>query len=257
MSSAKEKLPKLPVPVMAQIWLPMSLMSILMLLSFSDLLYFSPKQAESDRRFEELRSRYIETNQSFRDEVLTMKRAQIDNLKEIKDRLIVLEAAMGKIKPKKNPQPVASSPSEESAISLESMSDEEYQAMVLEYVKASDKQLVEQHFKQENAFKASLKPSEKRKFDADVNRECAKLLARCKVEGELSSLQKQVIRRSAESMVITDWRVKDSVSQQDDRWARYIERKREENRRWNEEHLKKMVEKFGTEFLERMQEESE
>ena len=250
MSSTKEKLPKLPPYCLPTFWLALSLLSLSVVLSFTDLLHFDKKRAESARRSEELSWHY-------RDEVMTIKRAQIDNLKEIKDRLIVLEAAMGKIKPKKNPQPVASSPSEESAISLESMSDEEYQAMVLEHVKASDKQLVEQHFKQENAFKASLKPSEKQKFDADVKRECAKLMANSQAEGELSDLQKQAIRRCAESVVIANWRVDDSVAQQDKRWENYIERKREENRRWNEEFNAELAERLGPEFFERMQEEAE
>lgn len=250
MSSAKEKLPKLPPYCLPSFWLVLSLLAISLVISLTDLLHFNKKRAESSRQFEELSGHY-------RDEVLTIKRAQIDNLKEIKDRLIVLEAAMEKTKPKKKPQPVASSPSTGSAISLESMSDEEYQAMVLEHVKASDKQLVEQHFKQENAFKASLKSSDKQRFDADVKRECAKLMANSKAEGELSDLQKQVIRRCAESIVIANWRVDDSVAQQNERWLNHIERKREENRRWNEEFNAKMVEKFGPEFLEQMQKESE
>ena len=138
-----------------------------------------------------------EIRHHYRDEVLALKRGQIDNLKEIKDRLIVLELAMRKLemekaKPKEEPKPVAESSLAESAIRLESMSDEEYRAMVLEHVKASDRQLIDQHFKQENAFKVSLKPAEKQKFDADVKRECAKLLASSKVEGELSSLQKKL-----------------------------------------------------------------
>ncbi len=135
------------------------------------------------------------------------------------------------------------------------MSDEEYQAMVLEHVKASDRQLIDQHFKQENAFKASLKASERQKFDVDVKKSYSKLLASCKVEGELSSLQKEAIRRSAESMVITDWRIKDSVNRQNALATSYLERRAEENRRWNEEFLAKMLEKFGPEFLDQMMKE--
>ena len=36
------------------------------------------------------------------------------------------------------------------------MSDEDYQAVVLEHAKASDRELIDQHFKRENAFKALL-----------------------------------------------------------------------------------------------------
>lgn len=181
------------------------------------------------------------------------KKERIANLEETKNRLPDSPPSIGKIeesKSKEEPKPV-----DQSSLSLESMSDEEYQAMVLAHVKASDRQLVEQHFKQENAFKASLKPADKQRFDADVKRECAKLLASSKVEGELTSFIKQTIRRCVESMVIVDWRVKDSVAQQDDRWARYIERKREENRRWNEEFLAELAERLGPEFFERMMEE--
>ena len=256
MSSTKEeKLPKLPAYCLPSFWLTMSLMLVATVLSFTDLLHFDKKRLESARRSEELRHYY-------RDTVMTLKRAQIDNLKEIKDRLIVLELAMRKSeieesKPKEDPKPVVESPLAKAAVKLESMSDEEYQSMVLEHVKASDRQLIDQHFKQENAFKASLNPAEKQKFDAEVKRECAKLLANSKVEGELSDLQKQAFRRSAESMVIVDWRAKDSVAQQDNRWKRYIERKREENRRWNEEFTAELAERLGPEFLDQMVEDDE
>ena len=108
----------------------------------------------------------MELSCHYRDEVLAIKRAQIDNLKEIKDRLIVLEAAMMNSRPEKettpmDPAPFASSQADEFVGKLESMSDEEYQAMVLAHVEASDRQLIEQHFKRENAFKASLRPAEK------------------------------------------------------------------------------------------------
>ena len=183
------------------------------------------------------------------------KKERIDNLEKTKNRLPASprKAKIEESKPKEEPKPVA-----QSSLSLESMSDEEYQAMVLDHVKASDRQLVEQHFKQENAFKAALKPSDKQRFDADVKRECAKLLANSGVqEGDLSNFLNQTIRRCAESMVITKWRVKESVSQQDDRWKRYIERKREENRRWHEEFNAELAERLGPEFFERMQENAE
>lgn len=57
-------------------------------------------------------------------------------------------------------------------------------------------------------------------------------------------------------MVIANWRVNESIAQQDARWARYIERKREEKRLWNEEFLAKLVEKFGPEVLDQIQEEA-
>ena len=251
MSSTKETLPKLPAYCLPSFWLALSLLLISLVLSFTDLLHFGKKRAESSRQFAELSHHY-------RDEVLAIKRAQIDNLKEIKDRLLVLEAAIGKVKPKKNPPPVALSPSAESAVSLESMSDEEYQAMVLEHVKASDKQLVDQHFKQENAFKASLKPSDKQRFDADVKKAYAKLLAHPGMKGELSSLQKAAIHRSAESMTIVEWRTRASTESREAQMRRSNERwlnqQEEKNRLREEERLAKLVERFGPEFLQMMEE---
>ena len=85
------------------------------------------------------------------------------------------------------------------------MSDEEYQAMVGEHVKASDRQRIDQHFQRENAFKTSLSPDEKQKFDAEVKKACAKLMSSSGMKGELSSLQKETLRRGAESIGITDW----------------------------------------------------
>ena len=134
-------------------WFTLLTPSVVIATSVFYLLYFSPKQSEQNQKFAELSHHY-------RDEVLTLKRAHIDNLKGIKDRLIVLEVSMKKSE-MEEPKTVAPSPLAESAVSLESMSDEEYQAMVLEHVKASDRQLIEQHFKRENAFKASLRPAEK------------------------------------------------------------------------------------------------
>lgn len=103
------------------------------------------------------------------------------------------------------------------------MSDEEYQAMVGEHVKASDRQRIDQHFQRENASKTSLSPDEKQKFDAEVKKACAKLMSSSKVEGGLSSLQKETLRRRAESMGITDWHVKDSIDQQDAQTLRSLE----------------------------------
>lgn len=53
-------------------------------------------------------------------------------------------------------------------VDLASMNDEEYQSMVLEHGKTSDRQLVDQHFQQENAFKASLTPAQKQALDYEV-----------------------------------------------------------------------------------------
>lgn len=74
------------------------------------------------------------------------------------------------------------------------MSDEEYQVMVWEQVKASARQLIDQHFQQENAFKTSLNPDEKQKFDDNVKKAGAKLMSSSGMKGELSSWQKKTLR---------------------------------------------------------------
>ncbi len=166
------------------------------------------------------------------------KKERIADLEEPKNRLpasapLVEKVKIKESKPKKRPQPVA-----HSSLALESLSDEEHQSVILEHVKASDRQLVEQLFKQENAFKTSLKPSEKQRFDVDVKNACAKLLSISGVqEGEMSSFLKQIIRRCAESMVITDWRRKDSVDRKNAELNTYLGQREENLRILQEEFL--------------------
>ena len=78
---------------------------------------------------------------------------------------------------------------------IESMSDLDYQAMILENSNPSERRNIERHFKRENAFKTSLNQTQKKAFDVDVNREYAKLLASSGVEGELLDLIKVSLRR--------------------------------------------------------------
>ncbi len=120
---------------------------------------------------------------------------------------------------------------------IESMSDQDYQAMVLENLNPSERRIVEQHFKRENAFKTSLNPTQKKAFDVDVNREYAKLLASSVVEGELSDLLKKSLRRSAESMVIADWRGRASRDRKNAELNAHLERRKENLRVLQEEFL--------------------
>ena len=64
-----------------------------------------------------------------------------------------------------------------------------------------------------------MRPAEKQKFDADVKKAYAKLLASAKVEGALSGLQKEAIRRSAESMESREAQIRQS----NERWIKQRE----------------------------------
>ena len=78
----------------------------------------------------------------------------------------------------------------------------------------------------------------------EAKRAHAKLLASSGGEGELSSFHKEAFRRSVESMVVVDWRVKDSIDRPDARLLRYKEQREEEIRLWNEAFLARMRERF-------------
>lgn len=173
---------------------------------------------------------------------MTLKIAQIKNLKEIKDRLCVLELSMKKaeierVKPREETKLVEAFSSDESSDNLESMSDRDYQAMILEHAKESHRQLIDQYFKRENAFKTSLSQTEKKKFDTDVKKVYAKLLTGSGVDGGLSSFDKKTLRRGSESMPIADLCVKDSIDRQDALAARSVDRREEKIRLWHEEFL--------------------
>ena len=137
------------------------------------------------------------------------------------------------------------------------MSDEEYQDVVLEHAPKKERQNIANQFKWNNEFKASLSQTQKKEFDDDVNKAYAKLRVSSGVqEDDLTSFHKQTLRRCAESMIVTDWRVKDLIDRQDAQTLRYLERQEEENRLWNEEFLAKLVERFGPEVLDQIQKEA-
>ena len=132
---------------------------------------------------------------------------------------------------------------------IESMSDQDWQAMALENANPSERRIVEQHFKRENAFKASLNPTQKKGFDADVKREYAKLLASSVVEGELSDLLKKSLHRTAESVAIADWRGRASRDRKNAELNAHIARR--------EENLRILQEEFLAELSEEMESKGE
>lgn len=99
--------------------------------------------------------------------------------------------------------------------SAKSASDEDFRAMVLKNVKDKDRMAIVRHFRQEDEFKKSLKPSERRKFDADVKKAYEELLAECKIaKGSLDKWQANALRQSVETGVILEWRMDDYSNRQ-------------------------------------------
>lgn len=133
------------------------------------------------------------------------------------ERLKVLETAVVDLlmaNPKQSDSQVVLPvvPPDESA---EAASDEDFRAMVLKNVKINDRMAVVRHFRQEDEFKKSLKPSEKRKFDADVKKAYEELLAECKIaEGSLDKWLANTLRQSVETGVILEWRMDDYSNRQ-------------------------------------------
>lgn len=100
--------------------------------------------------------------------------------------------------------------SNELASKMESRSNQDRQAMVLENVNPSNRKILESHFKQENKFKASLSRTQKKQFDDEVRKTYLKMLANSGGEDALSGLRKHAIRRSAETMTMAEWQSKET-----------------------------------------------
>lgn len=95
------------------------------------------------------------------------------------------------------------------------VSDEDFRAMVLKNAKHKQKMAIVKHFRQEDEFKKSLKPAEKRKFDADVKKAYENLLTECKIaKGSLDKWQANALRQSVETGVILEWRMDDYSNRQ-------------------------------------------
>lgn len=82
--------------------------------------------------------------------------------------------------------------------------------MVLKSAKHKERMAIVEHFRQEDEFKKSLSPSQKKKFDAEVNEAYENLLAECGIDkGSLQEWKEDAFRQGAESTVILEWGIGD------------------------------------------------
>lgn len=170
-----------------------------------------------DEERRETRKATMEARQQARALERELENGQNLKIRSHEERLKVLETAVVDLltaNPKQSDSQVVLPvvPPEESA---EAASDEDFRAMVLKNVKINDRMAVVRHFRQEDEFKKSLKPSEKRKFDADVKKAYEELLAECKIaKGSLDKWQANALRQSVETGVILEWRMDDYSNRQ-------------------------------------------
>ncbi len=127
---------------------------------------------------------------------------RIDNLFEIRTRIQTLESEVRRLR--------RDLPSNKLASKMESLSNQDWQAMVLENANPKDRKILADHFKQENKFKTSLSRTQKKQFDDEVQKTYVKMLADSGGEGALSSLQKQAIRRTAETTTMMEWQSRET-----------------------------------------------
>lgn len=196
--------------------------------------------------------RYEELKKSHREKVnlLTLQnQIQSREISELKDQLRLLESSAKKPEVEQSQveevqveeETQAHNPPQKNELvgKLESMSDPDWQAWLLKNADAKDRKILEGRFKQENEFKASLNPAQKQEFEAEVEKAYAHMLANSGVEGELSDLQKQVTRRSAETvamtMVKTKWQSREFLDRWDAKMAALEEEAEERNRLYYEE----------------------
>lgn len=76
----------------------------------------------------------------------------------------------------------------------------------------------------------------------------AKMLEDAGVKGELPNLQKQAIRRSAETMTIVEWKMKESSDQMFAESANYLEQRKEKFRFWEEQLAKESEQQNEAQF---------
>ena len=204
---------------------------------------------------------YEELKKSHREKVnlLTIQnQIQARKINELKEQLRILESSAKKPEVEQSQTEEVQVEEETQAHNriqveeLESMSDPEWQAWLLENADAKDRKILESYFQQKNEFKASLNPAQKQELEAEVEKAYAHLLANSGVEGELSDLQKQVTRRSAETvamtMVKTKWQSREFLDQWDAKWAALEEEAEERNRLYYEEleeEVRLIHEEFG------------
>ena len=156
--------------------------------------------------------RTIEARQRAMDLERKHENGQNLKLQSHEERLKVLETAVVDLL-RANPKQSASAVVQPAVRQDESVSDEDFRAMVLKNVKRKEKMAIVKHFRQEDEFKKSLKPAEKRKFDADVKKAYENLLAECGIEkGSLDKWQANALRQSVETGVILEWRMDDYLN---------------------------------------------
>ena len=205
--------------------------------------------------------RYEKVKKSHREKVnlLTLQnQIQVREINELKEQLRLLESSTKKPEVEQSQTEEVQVEEETQAHNriqvdkLASMSDPEWQAWLLENADARDRQILESRFKQENEFKASLNPAQKQEFETEVEKAYAHLLANSGVEGELSDWQKQVTRRSAETvamtLVKTKWQSREFLDRWDAKWAALEEEAAERNRLYYEEleeEVRLIHEEFG------------
>lgn len=199
-----------------------------------------------DDRYEEMKSKYRE-----KVNLLTLQnQIQARKINELKEQLRVLESSAKKPEVEQSQTGKVQAEEETQAHNriqveeLESMSDPEWQAWLLENEDANDRKILESYFQQKNEFKSSLNPSQKQEFDAEVEKAYEYLLANSGVEGELSDLQKQVTRRSAETVAMTMVKTKWQSMEFLDRWDAKMAALEEEAEERDHLYQAEMEEKF-------------
>lgn len=145
--------------------------------------------ASADRQMESIQrhnSEMAKIRQVYNESHAVESKKWLDGSHEVRMKMLTLESDVRRLKREMH--------SNELASKMESMSDRDYQALVLENENPSDRKILESHFKQENEFKASLSRTQKRAFDAEVQKAYVKMLADSNGEGALSGLRKHAIR---------------------------------------------------------------
>ena len=150
----------------------------------------------------------------------------LDDLHEVKMKVLALESDVHRLN--------KAMLSNELASKRESMSNQDWQAMVLENANPKDRKILESHFKQENKFKASLSRTQKNQFDDKVRKTYVKMLADSGGEDALSGLQKQAIRRIAETMTMAEWQSRETANRALANAADYVAQRDERLRLFRE-----------------------
>lgn len=188
----------------AEYWVTMTM--IVAVVVFSIVLAKS-SSAKSNRHMEVTQrnhSELMEIRKEHQEIHAAESKRRIDILFEIRTRMQNLESEVRRLR--------RDLPSNELASKMESMSNQDWQAMVLENVNPKDRKILESHFKQENEFKASLSRTQKKQFDDEVRKTYVKMLADSGGKDALSSLQKQAMRRTAETTTIKEWRSRETTN---------------------------------------------